>query len=280
MPTKVEHKKQEEQKERAAGQQQGLKWPTGNANTTAVTGSMKPNEKKQRKRGGERRGDEELEGKEAILATGAEARDQTNNWMTVGLAVHKAIFPFRSLRQRERAELRWLVHAFVVITAAVQHQLWLHLHLRKNMLLLTGTWLSICRQTLCLPSAGKVQPSRSVCSRFSLFFWQFEVFFALKLKIFKAFPRVECSSLANICLYAAWGCELIKLCLANFPTVCHTQHLLTAGAKLCCWLWPQQLCARSRNFCWQLNYAYDLCVVHLSWPCYKHIMFSYYWQVD
>lgn len=35
--------------------------------------------KKQRKRGGERRGDEELEGKEAILATGAEARDQTNN---------------------------------------------------------------------------------------------------------------------------------------------------------------------------------------------------------
>lgn len=63
------------------------------------------------------RGYEESEGKEATLAAGAEARVQTNNWMTVGLAVHKAIFPFRSLRQR--AELRLIVHAFVVITAAV-----------------------------------------------------------------------------------------------------------------------------------------------------------------
>lgn len=52
--------------------------------------------------------------------------------MTVGLAVHKAIFPLRSLRQRERAELRWLVQAFVVITAAVQHQLWLQLHLHEK----------------------------------------------------------------------------------------------------------------------------------------------------
>lgn len=114
MPTKVQHKKQEEQKERAAGQQQGLKWPTGRANTTAVTGSIKRKEKNREK---ESEGDEESEGMEATLAAGAEARDQTNNWMTVGLAVHKAIFPFRSLRQR--AELRLLVHAFVVITAAV-----------------------------------------------------------------------------------------------------------------------------------------------------------------
>lgn len=49
MPTKVEHKKQEEQKERAAEQQQGLKWPTGRANTTAVTGCIK-RKKKQWKR--------------------------------------------------------------------------------------------------------------------------------------------------------------------------------------------------------------------------------------
>lgn len=89
MPTKVQHKKQEEQKERAAGQQQGLKWPTGRANTTAVTGSIKRKEKNREK---ESEGDEESEGMEATLAAGAEARDQTNNWMTVGLAVHKAIF--------------------------------------------------------------------------------------------------------------------------------------------------------------------------------------------
>lgn len=67
MPTKVEHKKQEEQKERAAGQQQGLKWPTGWAYTTPVTGSMKSKEKNR-----DRRGEGKLEGKEATLAAGAE----------------------------------------------------------------------------------------------------------------------------------------------------------------------------------------------------------------